>query len=209
MQIRKFHQTVALLSAHTTAVEGETEELNRELKALLGVSSERSPPTESRPRLTHVDTKGTAFMVDVSEKQPTLRQAIASAKVRLGGRVFELVQENKLKKGDVLTVAQIAGVMAAKQTPNLIPLCHPLSLTNVDVKLKLNPKEQGIDIAASASTVGPTGVEMEALMAASVAALTVYDMCKAASKDIEISEVKLMAKSGGTSGAYRRDKSEC
>jgi molybdenum cofactor biosynthesis protein MoaC len=124
--------------------------------------------------------------------------------VLLGAAAYALVAENRTAKGDVLTVAQLAGVMAAKQTAALIPLCHPLALAHVDVRLRLAPAAAAVDIEATAATVGPTGVEMEAMTAAAVAALTVYDMCKATSKGIEIGAVRLLRKSGGRSGAWER-----
>ena len=157
---------------------------------------------QQQRQLTHVDSNGRATMVNIGYKPATPRTATAGAKVLLGLDVFTLVQQNKLKKGDVMTIAQLAGIMAAKQTANLIPLCHPIYLTKIDVNLTLDESNHGIDIAAIASTVGQTGVEMEALTAASVAALTVYDMCKAASKGVVISDIRLLSKSGGKSGDY-------
>jgi molybdenum cofactor biosynthesis protein MoaC len=161
-----------------------------------------SSEQQQQRQLTHVDSTGRATMVNVGHKPATSRTATAGAKVFLGLDVFTLVQQNKLKKGDVMTIAQLAGIMAAKQTANLIPLCHPIPLTKIDVNLTLDESNHGIDIAAVACTVGQTGVEMEALTAASVAALTVYDMCKAASKGVVISDIKLLSKSGGKSGDY-------
>lgn len=140
------------------------------------------------------------------QKSATKRVATASARILLGPHVFSLVSENKIKKGDVLTVAQLAGIMGCKQTSNLIPLCHPLALSSVNVDLSLNKKEYAVDVLATATTVGPTGVEMEALTGASIAALTVYDMCKAASKEIEITGLKLLSKSGGKSGDWLMEK---
>ena len=147
--------------------------------------------------LTHVDSHGNAQMVDVGGKTPTLRKATAEAKVYLGQKVFEKVASNSMKKGDVLTVAKLGGIMGAKHTSILIPLCHPLSLSHIDVSLHLEEDYYGIRIESTVSTEGNTGVEMEALTAASVSALVVYDMCKAISHDIIISEIRLIAKSGG------------
>lgn len=147
-------------------------------------------------------------MVDVSEKAATVRTATAGARVVLGPEVFDLVARNQMKKGDVLTVAQLAGVMGAKHTSTLIPLCHNILLSKVHVALALEPRAAAVDITASATTVGPTGVEMEALTAAAVAALCVYDMCKAASKGILVTDLRLLSKSGGRSGDWRRGGEE-
>ncbi|KAM4695149.1 molybdenum cofactor biosynthesis protein 1 isoform 1-T1 [Discoglossus pictus] len=154
--------------------------------------------------LTHVDTEGKVIMVDVGRKPDTFRTAVAYALVRLGPKVFNLVQSNQLKKGDVLTVAQIAGIQAAKLTSQLIPLCHNISLNKVDISLKLDSSQYAVVIEAKCHTHGKTGVEMEALTAASVAALTVYDMCKAVTHDIVIEEVKLLSKTGGKRGDFQR-----
>lgn len=154
--------------------------------------------------LTHVDACGRASMVDVSGKHRSQRAATASAIVLLGKQAFDLVTLNRSLKGDVLTVAQIAGINAAKNTHNLIPLCHQLLLRNVDVRLTLDPRTCAVVIFASALTEGQTGVEMEALTAASVASLTVYDMCKAVSRELKISEVKLESKTGGKCDYFRR-----
>lgn len=151
-------------------------------------------------KLSHYDEAGTARMVDVSEKTPTRRTARAHALVRLGRRVVEQLPENP--KGDPLEVARIAGIAAAKRTADLIPLCHPLLLSHVDVSIEV--RDEAVDIVATVSTTGPTGVEMEALTAVSVAALTIYDMTKALDKSIEIGEIHLLEKTGGKSGRYRR-----
>lgn len=143
-------------------------------------------------------------MVDVGAKAATPRSATAGATVLLGPTAFALVAANQVAKGDVLTVAQLAGVMGAKQTANLIPLCHPLLLSHVDVALSLNDAKHAVEIKATASTSGQTGVEMEAMTAAAVAALTVYDMCKAAGKGIEITDLRLERKVGGKSGEWKR-----
>ena len=154
--------------------------------------------------LTHVDACGRASMVDVSGKHRSQRAATASAIVLLGKQAFDLVTLNRSLKGDVLTVAQIAGINAAKNTHNLIPLCHQLLLRNVDVRLTMDPRTCAVVIFATALTEGQTGVEMEALTAASVASLTVYDMCKAVSRELKISEVKLESKTGGKCDYFRR-----
>ncbi|KAL4524856.1 hypothetical protein Ndes2526B_g07042 [Nannochloris sp. 'desiccata'] len=158
------------------------------------------------PRLTHADETGKAAMVDVGGKKETTRSATATVRVFLGYTAFSLVAANQVAKGDVLTVAQLAGIMGAKHTATLIPLCHPLLLSHVEVLLELNSSHQSIDILATAATTGPTGVEMEAMTAAAVSALTVYDMCKAASKKIEITDLKLVKKSGGKSGDWVRNR---
>lgn len=148
-------------------------------------------------------------MVDVGKKLSTQRDAVASAKVVLGAEVYALVASNSIAKGDVLTVAELAGIMGAKHTSLLIPLCHNISLTYVDVKLRLLEAEHAVGITAEVRTVGPTGVEMEALTAASTAALTIYDMCKAVSRRLVIQDVVLERKSGGKSGNYvRQDTAE-
>ena len=151
-------------------------------------------------KLSHYDRSGEARMVDVSGKRPSVRQAEASAFVLMSPGVLDSLAENP--KGDPLTVARIAGIMAAKKTSELIPLCHPLPLAHIDVSLR--QCENGIAITSSAKTTAETGVEMEALVAASVAALTVYDMCKALDKGIEVREIVLQRKSGGKSGDYVR-----
>lgn len=158
------------------------------------------------PSLTHVDHDGRVKMVDISDKSATVRTAVAGGRVLLSKPVFELVEENRIKKGDVLSVAQIAGVMGAKQTSKLIPLCHDVGLRGVNIELTLNKEVYSIDIRAFAKTIGSTGVEMEALTATSIAALTIYDMCKSASKEIRITDIHLLAKTGGQSGDYRKEE---
>jgi cyclic pyranopterin phosphate synthase len=153
-------------------------------------------------KLSHFDADGQASMVDVGAKQPTRRTATASAFVELSSAVLAALPNNP--KGDPLQVARIAGIQAAKRTAELIPMCHPLALTHVDVETRL--VADGVRITATAATVGQTGVEMEALTAAAVAALTVYDMTKALDKGIVIREIRLEAKSGGKSGDFRREK---
>jgi cyclic pyranopterin monophosphate synthase len=153
-------------------------------------------------KLTHFDDSGNAHMVDVGAKGETERVAVAHARVTMQAATLKLIAAKKAAKGDVLAVAQLAGIMAAKRTPELIPLCHPLSLSSVDVKLSLDKKRNAVDIEATCKLKGRTGVEMEALTAASVAALTVYDMCKSVDRGMVISEVKLLHKSGGKSGTF-------
>ncbi len=157
--------------------------------------------------LTHFNDEGRARMVDVSEKAVTLRTATAGAVVHLNADTFALVRDGKMKKGDVLAVAQVAGIMAAKKNSELIPMCHPIGLTGVDISFTLDEKESTIAIFATTRCKGETGVEMEALTAASVAALTIYDMCKAVQRDIEIDRIRLLKKTGGKSGEYIREES--
>ena len=152
--------------------------------------------------LTHFNNEGRAKMVDVSEKPATQREAVAGGTVNVNAETFKLIQRGELKKGDVLAVAQVAGIMAAKRTSEIIPMCHPIVITGVDVSFAPDEKRNTIDITATVRCKGETGVEMEALFAVSAAALTIYDMCKAAQKDIEISNIRLLAKSGGKSGDY-------
>ena len=152
--------------------------------------------------LTHFNADGRARMVDVSEKQATLREATAGGTVHLNAETFGLVMRGEMKKGDVLGVAQVAGIMAAKRTPELIPMCHPIAITGVDISFEPDEKRSVIDVTATVRCNGGTGVEMEALTAVSAAALTIYDMCKSAQKDIEITGVRLLRKTGGKSGEY-------
>jgi cyclic pyranopterin phosphate synthase len=151
-------------------------------------------------KLTHLDEHGRAHMVDVGGKPDTERVAVARGEVHMLKATFDLIRAGQVKKGDVLTVAQIAGITASKRTSELIPLCHPLPLTQVDVDLALDESLPGVVITATARTVGKTGVEMEALTAVSVAALTVYDMAKAAEKTMRIQNIRLLEKHGGRSG---------
>ncbi|AMD93796.1 cyclic pyranopterin monophosphate synthase MoaC [Desulfomicrobium orale] len=153
-------------------------------------------------KLTHVDASGEVTMVDVGDKAETRRRAVVRTRVLLGAETFALLRDSALPKGDVLTTAKIAGIMAAKRTWELIPMCHPLFLSKVDVRLTPVPADLSIEIEAEARTTGPTGVEMEALMAAQVAAMTVYDMCKAVQRDIRITDCRLVHKSGGKSGEF-------
>jgi cyclic pyranopterin phosphate synthase len=154
----------------------------------------------SSKKLTHIDESGGARMVDVGAKPESERVAVAKGAVVMRPETLALIREGSLKKGDVLSVAQIAGVMAAKRTAELIPLCHPLPLTQISVDLELDDGLPGVQITASVRTTGKTGVEMEALTAVSVAALTVYDMAKAAEKTMRIQDIRLVEKRGGQSG---------
>ncbi|WP_432696833.1 cyclic pyranopterin monophosphate synthase MoaC [Marinobacterium sp. YM272] len=155
-------------------------------------------------KLTHLDAEGRASMVDVSDKAVTSREAVAQGRVRMQPETLRLIIEGGHKKGDVLTVARIAGIQAAKRTHELIPLCHPLMLTGIKVELSTNEADCCVDIEARCKVSGQTGVEMEALTAASVAALTIYDMCKAVDRGMEIEGVRLVEKSGGKSGHWSR-----
>jgi len=153
-------------------------------------------------RLTHLDESGNANMVDVSSKPDTVRQAIAQGEVVMKRGTFDLICAGLLQKGDVLTVAQVAGIAAAKRTSDLIPLCHPLPISHISVNLELEETLPGVSITASVRTTGKTGVEMEALTAVAVAALTVYDMAKAAEKTMRIQNIHLVEKHGGKSGDF-------
>lgn len=153
-------------------------------------------------RLSHVDSRGRARMVDVSAKVPTTRKASAEAVVRLSPLAMAFIAQEKLPKGNAIETARVAGIMAAKRTPDLIPLCHPLALTHVDVIAE--PSEAGIRFVSVVACSGPTGVEMEALTAVSVAALTLYDMIKSVDREAVIEKICLLEKSGGKSGPYRR-----
>jgi cyclic pyranopterin phosphate synthase len=154
-------------------------------------------------RLTHLDAKGRARMVDVSAKDSTARTATAKGRIVMGRDTFDLIKSGTVAKGDVLSVARIAGIMGAKKTPELIPLCHPLSLSSVVVDLELaDGKIPAVEITATCKLKGQTGVEMEALTAVSVAALTVYDMCKAVDRGMRIEDIRLVHKAGGKSGQF-------
>jgi len=157
------------------------------------------------PHLTHLDEKGTARMVDVGAKPDTERVALAAGRVYMKPATLALIQQGALKKGDVLSVARIAGIMAAKKTSELIPLCHPLTLTHLDVDLTLDAAANAVQIIASARTTGKTGVEMEALTAVTVAALTVYDMAKAVDREMHLSDIRLLEKHGGQHGDYKAE----
>ncbi|EPJ45750.1 MAG: molybdenum cofactor biosynthesis protein C [Osedax symbiont Rs1] len=155
--------------------------------------------------LTHLDAQGNAQMVDVTEKAVTTREATAYAEISMLPQTLELIASGGHKKGDVLAVARIAGIMAAKKTSDLIPMCHPLMLTKVKVDLNLQPQNNLVAITATCRLSGQTGVEMEALMAASTAALTIYDMCKAVDKGMQIQNLKLLEKIGGKSGHWQAE----
>ncbi len=155
--------------------------------------------------LTHFNDEGRARMVDVTDKPSTVRTATASSTVYLNPATFDLVINGKMKKGDVLAVAQVAGIMAAKRNPELIPMCHPLALTGVDISYVIHAEKQAIETLATVQCKGETGVEMEALTAVSIAALTIYDMCKAVQKDIVIGNIYLVSKRGGKSGDYYKE----
>jgi cyclic pyranopterin phosphate synthase len=154
-------------------------------------------------RLTHLDEDGAAHMVDVSAKNVTMRQAIASGRITMSAEAREAIAQGLVKKGDVLAVARVAGIMGAKKTSDLIPLCHPLPLSSVAIDLQVD--DQGVIATATARTNGQTGVEMEALTAVSTALLTVYDMAKAMDKAMIISDIRLLEKTGGKSGDWKRD----
>ncbi|NLU25218.1 MAG: cyclic pyranopterin monophosphate synthase MoaC [Clostridiales bacterium] len=155
---------------------------------------------------THFNEKGRARMVDVTDKGVTCRTAVAFGRVLVNRETFHLIKTGGLAKGDVLTTAQIGGIMAAKHTPDLIPMCHPLPLTGVDMNFTLNEEDLAVEITATARCTGVTGVEMEALTAVSVGALTVYDMCKAVQKDMVIDRICLLKKTGGKSGVFERSE---
>ena len=157
-------------------------------------------------RFTHLDSEGRARMVDVSDKAETTRSATARGSIRMQPETAQLIGENGIKKGDVLSVARLAGIMGAKRTPDLIPLCHPLMLDSVTVELRLAEDEARIDIEATCKATGRTGVEMEALTAVAVAALTVYDMCKAVDRAMTIASIRVVKKSGGRSGAFEAER---
>jgi len=159
-------------------------------------------------KLTHVNKQGRAKMVDVNEKKVTARVAVASGRIVMDKSTLELVKSGGMKKGDVLAVAQVAGVMGAKKTWDIIPMCHPIKITGVDIDFEIDEKNSSIEILATTKTMDRTGIEMEALTAVAVAALTIYDMCKAIDKRMEIKDIKLMKKSGGRSGTFVRDEKE-
>jgi cyclic pyranopterin phosphate synthase len=154
--------------------------------------------------LTHLDAQGRVRMVDVTAKKPSVRTAVAAAEVRMRPDTFEMIRDHKVKKGNVLETARIAAVMAAKRTAELIPMCHPLKLTHVQVDFQPDSRENCILIRTSVRAVDSTGVEMEALTAAAVAALTIYDMCKAHDREMTITGIQLIEKTGGKSGTFKR-----
>jgi cyclic pyranopterin phosphate synthase len=171
----------------------ENERANRLADEMAGI-------VEQHTRPTHFGLEGKVHMVDVTGKPATERVAVAKGTVSMEPATLDLIRQGEMKKGDVLAVAQIAGIMAAKQTPQLIPLCHPLPVTSVGVDLRLDEKHSAVDITATVKTTAQTGVEMEALTAVAVAALTVYDMCKAIDRAMRIEHIRLASKSGGRSG---------
>lgn len=154
---------------------------------------------------THIDAEGNAHMVDVGAKAATQRTATARGTVLMAAETLQKITARGFKKGDVLAVAQLAGIMGAKRTPDLIPLCHPLALTSVDMSLTPDPARNAVDIEATCKLTGQTGVEMEALTAVSVAALTIYDMCKAVDKVMRITDIRLVHKAGGKSGEFKAE----
>ena len=155
---------------------------------------------------THFNDQGRANMVNVGEKTITQRVAVAAGRVLVNEHTFSLIRSGGMKKGDVLTVAQIAGVMGAKRTPDLIPMCHIVQVEGIDLELHLDEERHSVEITASVCCDGRTGVEMEALTAVSTAALTVYDMCKAVQKDMTITDIRLLSKTGGVHGDYKREE---
>lgn len=167
------------------------------------MSDNSTPPTPASPLLTHFDAHGQAHMVDVGAKPATHRIAVASGRIEMQPETLALIASGTAKKGDVLGIARIAGIMAAKKTSDLIPLCHPLALTRVAVEFELQPGESpAVQCVATVETIGSTGVEMEALMAVQIALLTVYDMCKAADRGMHLTQIHVKKKIGGKSGSY-------
>lgn len=159
-------------------------------------------------KFTHIDDEGRVRMVDVTDKKPSVREALAGGVVFMSSETFELIRNQKIKKGNVLETARIAGIMAAKKTSELIPMCHPLNITHVQVDFLPDAAKNSIEIEATVRTIDQTGVEMEALTAVSVAALTIYDMCKSYDKEMTLSNLRLLKKTGGKSGTFERKKSE-
>ena len=154
---------------------------------------------------THLNKEGRARMVDVSDKDETHREAIARGSIFMKKETLEKIKGGAIKKGDVLSVAQVGGIMGAKNTPGIIPMCHPIMISGCDISFEMDFKKCKIDITATTKTVGQTGVEMEALTAVSIAALTIYDMCKAVDREMVISDIMLLKKSGGKSGLFERE----
>jgi cyclic pyranopterin phosphate synthase len=155
-------------------------------------------------KLTHFNQAGEAHMVDIADKAPTARRAVAAGRIVMQAQTLELIQQGKHKKGDVLGVARIAGIMATKRTADLVPMCHPLALTHVSVEFETDVEQSAIECSVTAETTGQTGVEMEALTGVQVTLLTIYDMCKAVDRGMVISDVRLLQKSGGKSGHWQR-----
>jgi cyclic pyranopterin phosphate synthase len=160
----------------------------------------------STEELSHFDNSGRARMVDVSEKDITFREALAVGEIKMKPTTLALIEEGKMAKGDVLAVAQVAAIMAVKETPRLIPMCHPLNISGVSVDFQLKKEISAVEILVRVKLSGQTGVEMEALTGVSVAALTIYDMCKAVDKTMEIGQIRLLEKTGGRSGHFRREE---
>ena len=154
--------------------------------------------------LTHFDTRGRARMVDVSEKPETVREAVARGSVSMRKTTLKLIQDGKVSKGDVLGVARVAGIMAAKKTPEIVPMCHPLNITSIEIAFEYDKKGDRIHIESRVKIKGRTGVEMEALTAVAAAALTIYDMCKSVDREMIISDILLLEKRGGKSGTFKR-----
>ena len=161
------------------------------------------------PEFTHFNNQGRAKMVDVGEKPHSRRTAVAAGRVLVNRETLNLIRSGGMKKGDVLTVAQIAGIMGAKRTPELIPMCHPVAFDGVDLELSLDEERCSVEITATVTCDGKTGVEMEALTAVSAAALTVYDMCKAVQKDMVITDIRLLRKTGGVHGDFEKEGAAC
>ncbi len=159
-------------------------------------------------KLTHMDESGRPKMVDITEKPDTHRQAVARGLVRTQPATLELIKKGQAAKGDVLSAAQLAGIMAAKQTPNLIPLCHPILISDVRIEFNIDEKESTVEITATVESTGKTGVEMEALTATAVTALTIYDMCKAVDRGMRIENIRLVKKSGGKSGTITLEENQ-
>ena len=185
-------------------VERTTSPLHKEAHTLatsLASQSEKQPlEITVAEELTHLDASGRPRMVDVTQKPETQREAVAKGAVRMKASTLDLLKKGEIVKGDVLVVAQLAGIMAAKQTPNLIPLCHPILIGDVQVELNLDEENSVVEITTTVKSTGKTGVEMEALTATAVAALTIYDMCKAVDRGMRIENIRLIRKSGGKSG---------
>lgn len=156
--------------------------------------------------LSHINAEGRARMVDISQKEPTFREAVARGYIYMKGETLEKIQEGTIKKGDVLSVAQVGGIMGAKRTSDIIPMCHPVMMSACDISFNLDFESNRVEITATAKVFGQTGIEMEALTGVSIAALTIYDMCKAIDREMVISDIKLIKKSGGKSGLFERER---
>jgi len=172
----------------------------------IGFEHDTRPKGADNVDLTHFNEEGKARMVDVTVKAETVREAVAEGRISMKPQTLELIRQGAMGKGDVLAVAQVAGIMGAKKTWELIPMCHPLLLTGINLEFNVNSDDSAVEIRATVKNAGKTGVEMEALTAVSIAALTVYDMCKAVDRGMTIEYIRLMAKSGGKSGVFVRPK---